>query len=399
LEDLRANRVQTLHLDRRALWGRTKSLTRAAEDNPDNWDNNTNNNNNNNTNDENEEEDQGQWWQEFFALLPSAGKLQHVVVHDEVLPLLLPLPDLPASGNNSSSSNPLTRLLQVLPSLPQLRQLRLYVSRPATLEWSVLQDVVPACRRLEQLVLCHGTWWNPSFSTASTTSTSNNTAAPGLVLSSASDVTCLAKALAHHPCLTEVSLQDLVVRVPWHALLTALATLPRLQVVNLTLQGSGGGQQAPPRVSNRSLAAFLSVPTLQDVTLWSMGLDNAHMRALQQALPGHASLVFLSLRGNPGLTRAGGVQLCRAVEANTSLRSVYTDAWDDNDETTSNEETVCLDEWLGYILYWNQCGRGALLQSNAADTWHKALAQHAADLPTLYYLLRQGHAHVLPSSS
>jgi hypothetical protein len=392
LEDLRANRVQTLHLDRRALWGRTKSLTRAAEDN---WDNN----NNNNT-DEYEEEDQGQWWQEFFALLPSARKLQHVVVHDEVLPLLLPLPDLPASGNiNSSSSNPLTRLLQVLPSLPQLRQLRLYVSRPATLEWSVLQDVVPACRKLEHIVLCHGTWWDPSFSTTTTT-TSNNTA-PGLALSSASDVTCLAKALAHHPCLTEVSLQDLVVRVPWDALLTALSTLPRLQVVNLTLQGSGGnlgGQQAPPRVSNCSLAAFLTVPTLQDVTLWSMGLDNAHMCALQQTLPNHSSLVFLSLRGNPGLTRTGGVQLCRAVEANTSLRSVYTDEWDDNDEN-SDEETLCLADWLAYILYWNQCGRGALLQSDAADTWHKALAQHAADLPTLYYLLRQGHAHVLPSSS
>jgi hypothetical protein len=123
-----------------------------------------------------------------------------------------------------------------------------------------------------------------------------------------------------------------------------------------------------------------------------MGLDNAHMAALQQTLPAHESLVFLSLRGNPGLSRAGGVQLCQAVLGNTSLRSVYTDEWDDTDD----DNEVCLADWLAYILYWNQCGRGALLQTNEPETWHKALAQHAADPTTLYYLLRQGHAHVLP---
>ena len=196
----------------------------------------------------------------------------------------------------------------------------------------------------------------------------------------------LAAAIRYHPSLLGVSLQECYVapHLSLDPIVQALATVPRLENMNITLT-----QSAVQRLQNESIIQLFQVETLQDVTLWSMGLDDAHLEALCRVVATHPALVFFSLRCNPKITPKGWQALCDMVveRDNCILRSVYTD------QIVSPER----ENLLQTFLYWNQCGRAQLLESNDPLHWLDTILRWKTDPTALYYLVRQGHPWLLSS--
>lgn len=377
LQKLAENRLQTLHLDRRSIWGHGKSsassldtlATYESETEDETFSSSTS------VSDVSEEDEDEQfcWWSVFLSRIKQASRLENVILHDEVLPRNV-LFHHGSTSSDAQGQHP-TRvffdcLLRSLPSLPKLRQLRIYISRRSTLNYDLLHQVVQACPHLEQLILCGGSSWEEGPLT------------PAFALLSHHQILALASTIRNHPSLVEVSLQECFVasKLSIDPILLALSTLPRLEVINLTLTHS-----SVCRVRDASIKQLFRVKTLQDATLWSVGLDDAHMQALVPVLPVHPALVFLSLRCNPKITALGWQTLCDMVQDNHVLRSVYTD------EIVSPKREA----WLQHFLYWNQCGRGKLLQSHDPDLWQDCLMRWKDDPTAVFYLIQQGHACLL----
>ena len=363
LRDLQRNRLTTLQIDRRTLhgvakFGSTSTLSTIALE-----DSETEDTEDETSMTEDDVEDLFFGWTMLVARIRKASGIQHAILHDNVLPTLPAEKQAEAFG----------QLLQALPSLPHMQQLRIYVANRDSLDFALLQSVVQRCRALEQLILCDNLCWDV-----------HETA---LGLRTATQVQHLADAIRYHPTLTAVSVQEC--RVAPHLtldpILEALATVPRLEMINLT----PAHQPTRQRLSDAALVRLLRIPTLQDVTLWCMGLDDQHLEALQGVLPTHPALVFLSLRNNAGITAAGWHTLCDMVQQNYVLRSVYTD-----ELVAPTAETH-----LQNLLYWNQCGRGELLASDDPTVWQETVVRWKDNPTALYYLVRQGHARWLRQTS
>lgn len=400
MQSLARNRLESLHVDRRSLWPRSKSSslletyvddTASSETDDESFSSSTA------ATSAEEEEQQLFWWHMLLSRIKGASRLENVVINDDIFASLPTSTSSSSNKNNSneeSSSSTLTRFdefLHCLPHLPELRQLRIYLSDQCTVDYAVLRQVVADCPMLEQLFLCGSSSWEVESSSSSSSSTTSSSSS-SFALTSRHQVDNLARAIRNHPSLTSVSLQECFVApdLSLDPILCALASMPRLEMINLTLTAPHGRR----RLGNSSvLRLFRDVATLQDVTLWSVGLDDDHMESLRAVLPLHPSLVFLSLRCNPHITSDGWQCLLDMVEENYVLKSVYTD-----EIVPPRRETL-----LQHYLYWNQEGRrGALLQSQDGDAWQDAVWQWRDDPTALYYLVRQGHARLLrygPSSS
>lgn len=367
MQNLARNDLQSLHIDRRSLWGRTKFSSSASLETMETYDSETDDESFSSSSSSSTEfeEEHAFWWGMLLSRIKAASNLQNVVINDEILS------SFPTS--TGTSPTPFDELLRALSFLPKLRQLRFYISERFTINYAVLKEVVKASPRLEQLILCGSSSWEEESSLSA------------FALSTHDEVENLASAIQDHPSLSAVSLQECYVapELSLDPILQALSTLPKLEMINLTLT-----QPSVRRLSNASVVRLFETETLQDVTLWSIGLDDAHMESLLPVLPLHPSLVFLSLRCNAKITSHGWQCLLDMVQENYILRSVYTD------EIVPPERESLLQNYL----YWNQCGRGALLQSQDPDVWQETILRWRHDLTALYYLVRQGHACLLPSS-
>ena len=241
------------------------------------------------------------------------------------------------------------------------------------MDYSVLKEVIQASPQLEQLIICDGSMWEePPADIA-------------FALTSRQQVDELASTIRYHPSLVEVSFQECFVasHLSLDPIVAAMATLPRLEMINITLT-----QSSVQRLLDASIVKLFEVQTLQDVTLWSMGLDDEHMQAIRDVLPLHPCLVFLSLRCNPKISSKGWQTLCEMVEQNFVLRSVYTD------EIVPPER----ENLLQTFLYWNQCGRGSLLQSHDPQLWQETMERWKNDATAVYYLVRQGNPCLFSST-
>mmetsp|Transcript_8383 Transcript_8383/g.15984 ORF Transcript_8383/g.15984 Transcript_8383/m.15984 type:complete len:371 (-) Transcript_8383:46-1158(-) len=357
LRELKENRLQTLHIDRRSLWGNSKFST-SSLDTLDTYDSDTDDESFSSSSDVSDREEKAFWWSMLLSRISGSSKIENVILQDEVL--------TSPETNEESQTSFFDELLRCLPTLPNLRLLRIYISRRGSLDFGLLHEVVQACTGLQQLIICDSSSWE------------DDPAEIAFALTSRKQMNQLACAIRYHPSLVEVSLQECFVapHLSLDPIVQALATLPRLEMINLTMTQSSVG-----RIRNSSIVRLFQVDTLQDVTLWSMGLDDQHLEAIRDVLPLHPSLVFLSLRCNPKITERGWQTLCDIVEENYVLRSVYTD------EIVSPQREIMLQNFL----YFNQCGRGNLLQSNDPKMWQEALVRWQNDLTALFYLVRQGH--------
>jgi hypothetical protein len=295
--------------------------------------------------------------------------------------------------------------------------------------------------------------------------------------------------LENHPSLSEFGLQDVVIvgnrkpttfvttsntssvsaasllQFPLDPVLLALASLPQLETVDISLskpvpifQPRHGlhrpqASRAKPVVvgasasrrcyfSGRALGVFFQkARRLQDCTLWDVGLEDEHFLSsphqqnhclLLSALQFHPRLQFLSLRGNPGLTRNGWWKFYKMLlHGNYTLKSLFHDGGFGED----------VEQAMDHVLYWNLLGRGRLFSSSSPSSsglsdsasslalsslsskassythtiatssqkmephdsilsdWIDMLESVNDDVTSLYYFLRQGNALLMPSSS
>ena len=357
LRDLRENRLQTLHIDRRSLWGYSKFST-SSLDTLDTYESDTDDESFSSSSDVSDQEDNAYWWSMLLSRICGSSKIENVILQDEAFTSV-------RTSEELSETSFLDQLLRCLPTLPNIRLLRIYISRRGTLDFGLLQEVVQACTGLQQLIICDSSSWE------------DDPAEIAFALTSHKQVNQLASAIQYHPSLVEVSLQECFVapHLSLDPIVEALATLPRLEMINLTMTPS-----SVSRIRNSSFVRLFQVDTLQDVTLWSMGLDDKHLEAISDVLPLHPSLVFLSLRCNSKITDQGWQILCDIVEENYVLRSVYTD------EIVSPQQEIMLQ----IFLFLNQCGRESLLQSNDPQLWLEAVLRWQNDLTVLFYLVSHG---------
>lgn len=358
LQELKRNKVHTLHIDRRSVFAAAKSSSSSTlETYESDTEDETFSSSSSSSSTASIEEDQAFWLSMLLARIKGASNIENVILHDEVLT---------SQTTREFLTSSFSQLLRSLPHLPKLRSLRMYISRRCAMDYSVLKEVIQACPKLEQLIICDGSMWEEP------------PAEIAFALTSREQVDELASTIRHHPSLTEVSFQECFVasHLSLDPIVTALATLPKLEMINLTLT-----QSSVQRLLDVSIVQLFEVQTLQDVTLWSMGLDDQHMKAIRDVLPLHPSLVFLSLRCNPKISSKGWQTLCDTVERNFVLRSVYTD------EIVPPEREFLLQTFL----YWNQSGRGSLLQSHDPQLFQETIGRWKHDPTALYYLVREGN--------
>lgn len=364
LRDLKENRLQTLHIDRRSLLGNPKFATSSSDTLETAYDSETDDESVSSSSEVSDQEEKAFWWSMLLSRISGASRINNVILHDEVLTSV--------GTNQESQTSFFDGLLRSLTTLPNLLVLRIYISRRGSLDFGLLQEVIQACPGLQQLIICDSSSWE------------DDPAGTAFALTTRKQINQLASTIRNHPSLIEVSLQECFVapHLSLDPIVQALATLPCLEMINLTLT-----QDSVGRIHDSSIVRLFQVNTLQDVTLWSMGLDDQHMKAVRDVLPWHPSLVFLSLRCNSSITEKGWQILCDIVEENHVLRSVYTD------EIVSPER----ENMLQNFLYWNQIGRGNLIQSNDPELWQKAIVGWQHDPTVLFYLARKGHPCLLSS--
>lgn len=367
LRKLKANKLNALTVDRRSVFGSSKASSSSLETLEATYDSSE-------TEDETwsssssstesvEDEEESFWLSMLLARIKEASNIENVILHDEVLTT--------RTTTQEHLTFSFSQLLRTLLHLPKLQSLRIYLSRRYTMDYSVLKQVVQDCPQLAQLVICDGSMWEEQHPEEI-----------AFALTTRRQVQELGGTIRNHPSLVEVSFQECFVapHLSIDPIVQALATLPKLEMINITLT-----QSSVKRLLDTSVVKLFSAQKLQDVTLWSMGLDDQHMEAIRDVLPAHSSLVFLSLRCNPKISAQGWQTICDMVERNFMLRSVYTD------EIVSPER----ENLLQTFLYWNQCGRAALLQSHDPQQWQETIRRWNNDPSALYYIMRQGHSCLL----
>jgi hypothetical protein len=166
-------------------------------------------------------------------------------------------------------------------------------------------------------------------------------------------------------------------------LLFAIASIPRLETVDMTMNPSA--KRWMKTVEPATLAVLCKSPHLQDLSLWEFGLQDEHLEAMQPVIIQHPTLQFLSLRRNPGISSTAWHQFYDGLEHGYTLCYLYNDDAEMSDVAST-------------FLGLNLLGRGRLFQQEQPDEdeWFEFLGLVSDCTDSLFTLLKADPAALLP---
>mmetsp|Transcript_3645 Transcript_3645/g.6421 ORF Transcript_3645/g.6421 Transcript_3645/m.6421 type:complete len:425 (-) Transcript_3645:163-1437(-) len=233
--------------------------------------------------------------------------------------------------------------------------------------------------------------------------------------SSKAFIHALAKSMENHPSVETILLpnffaNDFTNTDPYvlDVLLTACATMPTLQTVELTGCGSHAlSGQAVQLVSTRALTELLSLSrTLTRLQLSFLELEDDHFEALVTLLPRNTTLTSLALDYH-NLGSRGFKSMMLAMEDNTAIKSLSLRSLRDigldgfaqvmlmlqynyTVETLSVTASPSQQAEIDLYLRMNSAGRGLLRNPTATmNEWVEILARHSDDLDVVRHLLQE----------
>lgn len=261
-----------------------------------------------------------------------------------------------------NSTSPTTKLLNALQRCPRLSSLHVYSPRATS------PETIPLLIKS----------FTPKLTSLSITRS--------VRFENAEDVDSFAKAIRKCQNLVDFKLvhPHCSERLPIDEIIRALADLPTLQSVDVTLFTASTCKTT--FVSPKTLHALLRSPNLGSLSLWGCGIQDYHLEVLQQS----NKLNFLSLRRNPQI--ADWKPFYQSLETNVNLKALYNDHADlmscmhptlPNHSPDSAETAAVVAAEVCLAL--NRLGRG---EEECDEDFYDMIEAVNESYTALYYLLR-----------
>lgn len=257
-------------------------------------------------------------------------------------------------------------IFRTFSSMSKLRSLRLF-SPCYDIDTTLLGSVLQVLPRLRDLHITHG-----------------------LGIKCQSDADSIALMLKSCASLREVGLLDLgtvqgdhvrgcsnLGRQKQVSLDSIIKSLSALDLTSIDITLGDCLRKNHRRASNLWLRRLLTLPNLEDVSLWDFGLDDEHVRQAVVPCIRKNRVLFISLRRNPAITEDGWTVATNAMHVNYSLVSLFHD----------NSVSPNLKSKMELLLRLNNCGRGAI-----RDDLSRVEFLRMCDLDMAYFMIRQDPA-------